>query len=795
MVDKPTPIDKSEYEAINNALDIAYGKLEWWHRYLGFDGNIHRIYYHGGDRIEELIARLRGEIAFIAKQVENVNKEVGDLQDKFNELLITIDQIVQEQFENARPGIINDVVDRVNSELSGIAAEIEGGIPLLNQVAYHGYHAKASDVTGTSQFMVQPKTVRNAVMQSIYRDPITGDWYNVQTDGYTPEGMTITRTDAHGDYLSNMWVKEGGHGHQMTFVNDGSTTPWMLIAHNNAYKFVRYADNTTITITDVPDTIQTPTRWADALAYSQEEGDGAMVQWVDSDQAANSKLAAYSANWNSVNHTFTFGDKVTTFDLSDYVDLNQQVWQGVAILKKSDITGVDVATETGKYVIAIGVGPANSNTKMHLFEYDMVASKIVYIDTISHLERVMVPYRKLGSSSWLGEYELEGFANIRLDSPNAKGKVASGIAYAISTGTIGERTTYIYGFNNIINHATTITSNLAASSETVTKFNTEDYTEMWRLSKPGTYELTSDVFSAFTDAPFMWRGSEKAGTAAPWTLEVTIPNHGGDYIQRLTRRSEQGLVIYERQIDIVAADGFGAQYKPHTIGKWNLTQNASDNTPRINDWVTSIDQLLEPGRHYYLRNFEVQKIAPDIASIYPDKGFWLDVMVSPDVGGDTGKHIIQTLTFNNTTYQDISIQRNVTYQPDVYGNGGTFVATVSGWYSTSQGTLAWSTIPALGTTISARTASGTTELKAFQISGITGTGATAGLITTLPEDFRPKYGDTWGHPVALANGSVTWFGMATVKTSGAFYLTNAMLPAGQTITTSTTLTFSVKYNN
>ena len=198
MVDKPTPIDKSEYEAINKALDTVYGQLEWWRRYLGFDGNIHRIYYHGGDRIEELIARLRGEIAFLAKQVENVNNEVGDLQDKFNDLVAYIDQTILEDVSNAfneyKPTLVAEAIAAIESELADIMSA-QDGISKLYKMLYLGDEFDHVS-TLSSSFLVNPRLHRNAVMQAVLFDGENGQWFITQSDSKSPaspEGFVINR--------------------------------------------------------------------------------------------------------------------------------------------------------------------------------------------------------------------------------------------------------------------------------------------------------------------------------------------------------------------------------------------------------------------------------------------------------------------------------------------------------------------------------------------------------------------------------------------------------------------------
>lgn len=792
MVDKPTPIDKSEYEAINNALDSVYGQLEWWRRYLGFDGNIHRIYYHGGDRIEELIARLRGEIAFLAKQLENVNDEVGDLQDKFNELLVTIDQIVQGEFEKARPGIINDVVDRVNSELSGIAAEIEGGQPLLNQVSYHEHKTDIQDVTGTAQFMVQPKLVRNSVMQSIWRNPSTGDWFITQSDGQSPEGFVMTRTDAHGNYLSNMWYTGAGHGTQILFIDNGLQNPVFYIGLNHVYYRSQYDDNKTIDISTLTETMTTPPHENGLIAWSGET-DGVFAQIVG-EPTTQIFIKVYAAHLDIETQTFSFSGEIASIDAGQYIDNNRQILQGLSIARKSDITGVDVVTDDSLYNIQLGVGLANTSAMMHIFEYNHLTNLISYTSTIDRLDRPMIPYRALGSNSWLGGYELEGLANIRLSSPNAKSETASGIAYGISTGIVGQRNHYIFSFNNILNFATTTAANLGAASQTLTLFNTEQYTDMWRMSKPGVYELTGADFAKFTDTPYMWRGPERIGTSAPWTLEVLPQNQNGDFIQRLTRRSGVNIVKYERYIDYSATTGWGATYLPSSVGRWNSISTASSGTARISSWVTSINELLESGSYTYLTSSELQTIAPDVYAAYPNKGMWLSVGRTSSSGDGDTRQLIQTLLFNNSNANNpYQISRTVTYNIDEFGNGGMFISA-TGWGEVSQGSIGnWQTLTnptgVIGN-IYFKNNGGTVEVKGSGITGVSGTGA-GNYFIQLPDGNYPSNG-SWGHQVlATIGSSLYWLPVTLQPRTGKLYIPNAM---GQTISTETALAFSIKIN-
>lgn len=122
MVDKPKFDNYDVVDKINANLDNIYGQLSWWRQRLGFDGNIPRIYYHGGDRIEELIARLRGELAFIADNLRDLTDEVKEIEEKFNQLIDYIDEKIAEdvndEFDKRYEEMVNDVVERVKDFIS-----------------------------------------------------------------------------------------------------------------------------------------------------------------------------------------------------------------------------------------------------------------------------------------------------------------------------------------------------------------------------------------------------------------------------------------------------------------------------------------------------------------------------------------------------------------------------------------------------------------------------------------------------------------------------------------------------
>lgn len=149
MANRPELNDFESVNRINNNLDEIYGRLSGWRKYLGFDGNIPRIYYNGGDRIEELIARLRGEISFIAGQLGDLTDEVKTLEEKFNELLIYIDEKIADdvsaEFDKRFNDMVNAVVEAVKDFVSDNLSKQGIDWRDLGVIAYLPYRFRGYD--------------------------------------------------------------------------------------------------------------------------------------------------------------------------------------------------------------------------------------------------------------------------------------------------------------------------------------------------------------------------------------------------------------------------------------------------------------------------------------------------------------------------------------------------------------------------------------------------------------------------------------------------------------------------
>lgn len=784
-----------EEQHANQMLEQLYDRVEA----IDTSRHINRVYFHAGYSFEELVANLRGIVINLIDQVDAVNKRLDEVLALLDKVLATIRDTIKSEvtdvFAKERPGMIADVVDRVLSEVSGIASEISAGNGFLDQVIYQKKTVYKEDVTGSAVFMVQPHLVRNAVMQNHWRNPRTGDWYVSQSDSKPTEGFTVTRVDAHGAYISNMWFPEAGHGAQIMYMDRADRIPWLVIGNGSNYAIVEWKNNATVHKNDFNKFVTPPTSKAGQTGWT----------WVDSTHgvwanmtggAGNMWIEAVSMQANREDGNLVFGDEVAKINVSQWVGAPDDALQALAILKKSAVTGCATNVDKDKFIIALGSGTSNKHATAIFFEYDSTKNTITYMNKADQLQYPIMPTRSNTGNGWLGDfYELEGFSNLEMQSPSSHGTQQGGLSWGITTGAGGQRDHYIFAFSSVSNSATTISANIGADSRNSARYNSNGYTWLYQFIAPGQYEFKSNDFAKMQDAPLLFRGTERTGSGAPWTLEVTAPNENGDILQRLTRRSGTQLQIYERHLDYVSEDGWGAQYKPHTIGRWTKVVVGNSGTERIPNWVSSTGYLVEPGNTWYVTGEEWKKINPTIADQFPGLGGWLSVIDTYSSGNDMKREIIQEIRFNSSDDRVYKVYRVVTVNLDEWGAGGRVDANDDhdGWRVSESGKLnGWEDLATRDPDkkLVTRVMSGVVNAKIFEVK-VGGKGADF-PITTLPTHYRPFHADVWGISAIVRNGTSVKAGWVTIsRGTGKVYL--SAVEDGTTVDANTVVSFSATY--
>lgn len=590
MADKPTPIDTTSVDQINKNLDEIYNSLEWWRRYLGFDGNIPRIYYHGGDRIEELIARLRGEIAFIAKQLQNLTTEVKGIEDKFNDLLAYIDTEIANQIEALMPTILDELVERLQPELEKIVQTSEAnafGMPKMNDAIYGS--ANATDKLSLANF-ITPHTARNTVLQNIYVSAQAGEVYTIQSDDKSPEGFVLTRLDMAGNQLSELYIVGAGHGSETFFIENSLGRPDLYFWYNNKYYYTHIPDtDVTLNTADLLSKIIVANEPGGVGEYSEStDGTGVFIN-LDRTQTT-ALLYARTLKYNPADGTFNNEGATTQLDVSTLVGWGtaDNVMQGYEVVPKQAVTGS--ASDTNKFIILVMAGKSGLPTTLQTWEYDTQTNKITYLKPIEHMEQMF-------SSNRFEQIEAEGIASVKM----AQG--SSGYVYGLVFGWSGgislkHESSLVMSGNGLVLSTLAGASN-GAVDPTYAAYDYESPQYLYQLLDMPQYQLLPGAeMPKYLDVPRRWRGVSGDNE---WFLYNSKPNKHGDIVQTLERRGYGSpMERYTRSINY-SASNYGADRRNATaIGPWNVEPLEARGATFINS-ETKISQLDQFHTDYYVQ--------------------------------------------------------------------------------------------------------------------------------------------------------------------------------------------------
>lgn len=493
------------------------------------------------------------------------------------------DQILPQTHAKSVLGFKTEV-DRINQNV---------GIPQLNALAYQ--NKRFSGITNISaEFLLAPRVVRNAVMQSIMFDADLGQWFIGQTDISTPQGFTLTRTDSGGNMLSQMYFPEGGHGSSVFLIPQKNTTPLIFFQDEDVYRVTEYVDNSTVEVNKAQVSFRPPVNGNGMASYV----DDVMVHI--NNQTDDLIMSVYKAQYDSKLKTFSFPDsEYASIDLKKMLADETNVLQGLTIMRKTEITG-DTRDE-GRYLILVEGGFPNVEFTWIPFEYIPDQNKLTKLKTVTQLDRIVKPSLSKNNIDWGDGYEPEGLFPIRINYAGSENSIVSGLAFGVSAGIGGKRKNYVMGFLN------PIVSNLMSSARSAyhdtktTTFIRDDVTSLFEIVTPGTYEIKRGDMQRMIDAPSNWRYVD---SFSDWTLEVSVNSQQGDIIQTLTKRSLNAVVEkYIRIIDYSSAK-LGADFAPRQVGYWNIEridgQMAMITSATNNGMIKKMSDFNVPGTAFYL---------------------------------------------------------------------------------------------------------------------------------------------------------------------------------------------------
>ena len=561
----------------------------------------------------------------LGKYIFNDTKSI-DLNNKdFN---ITADLKVSENSNNTLK-VINDGILYENTDLNVLLDS-----DLINR-----------------KHILSPKIVRNAVMQNIYYDVDLSQWYITQSDGMTNEGFVISRLNENGSMISNVWVKNGGHGTDVIFHARGRETPIVYFQDGKNYRSFVYNDFITLNNTDCEISFTPPANGNGMSSYSDK-----YFSHINNLTGINT-LNIYKYEFK--NNTFIFDNEVSSIDITDKIPIDRNVLQGLSIINKSYVTGLD--DDNDDVYLMVYAGNGNIEANILLYEYNHISKDIKFIKKIGNLQDVVVKNLNSSNNYWKN-FEPEGITTI---SMNTKYGIVSGIVYGLSVNVIGKRQHYLYGILN--EHL----YNYLSSTNSVDDFNTKyvdvDTEYLYNIYNTGTYELNANNAINIKDFPSIWRG---VNSQADWILKNTYPNQNGDVVQTLIRRGVGSPMEYYIRTLNFTAGYYGKDYKPSSVGYWNVI-NINGNQSRTltstnNVLFRKLSDFAIPGISYYISSNSSSEIhdMEGLDTILEGRAF----KITTYSWGGVGDSVMQKVDYLKNGNYEYAV-RFLSVKKDTYGPG------------------------------------------------------------------------------------------------------------------------------
>lgn len=676
-------LNPEEYK-LTPEQQLSYDKLQGsfyhFHRQypsLSYYGNIPAQYSENTVSWIQWMHWIEGWIKTINDNQNKLNDDFNDFVDQFNKFLDDLPDyvvgLIKEKFDKERPGMITeitdgvedkikeDLTDPIQKQVDEITAQNDG-IPKLFQLVYNNDEFK-EDSAPSAEFIVSPRLARNAVLQAIGYDARLGQFYISQADNKNPEGMVITRTNAGGELLSQMWLSGAGHGSTMFIRTRESNTPLIFFQVGSYYYKVAYQDNATVDISNAIQAFKPPLNGNGMLTFTDQYM--AHINGL----TAEKLLTIYPAKYNKNNGTFDFPEgNNQSVDISNLLT-GDNVLQGLGILKKSDVTG----SITDDYLIFISVGAPNTSFKAIVYEYIVKDNKLNRLNDIVDLQNVVKPLLAANNTDWGNSFEPEAFTRISIDGGGRNGGYVNGLVWGISSGDLLKRKHYLFGFvNPLMSNYLTSARNSFTEVPTV-NYISNNVTQLYNIYKEGQYELSAEDLRRMIDGPSHYRN---INSGSDWTLDVSKNNHNGDFIQTIYRRGYNSrMEIYTRGINFQTGY-YGDQYLPKTIGKWNTIMMDSPIALILtDDNIVNLNKLSDfnvPGTSYYVSKSKNSLITDfeGAESVLTNIAFKITV----SSWGGAGDLIMQKVEYFTHNQMGV-LYRTIPATSDTYGPG--LIANVS----------------------------------------------------------------------------------------------------------------------
>lgn len=566
---------------------------------------------------DDLIAKVKKKFDDYAETVEQNINDVAKVHQELQDLMSQVDKIqlllTRKVAVESSPTIeMKQAGDWDNNDTTTLSGEViispkkdnglvvqsdglfvtngETGVPALKSLIETDNERAPQSI----EFVLSPHIVRNAVMQHIHYDTTLGNWFITQSDSRNPEGFTLSRVNAGGELISNMYFKTCGHGSGVFLKPNAHDLPTVYFQTGADYRSVKYADNTTILPENAPVSFTPPVGAGNGMADFNEK------YFVNNDnQGPRRNISIYEQQF--IDGQFKFGEILAQVDITDQINADTNALQGIALASRREITGED----TENVYIMVLAGTATIKIDILLYEFDPAIKTIEFVKEIDKLENVVIPTFDKTGVNW-NFFEAEGINVIRT-SDGMNNSV--GVVYGITANVLGKRKQYIYGLMNAKMSAMLSSARASISDVKSALFTYDTETKLSAYTNPGEYELPASLAMRYEDFPSHWRF---INSQSDWILNVSANNQNGDIVQTLIRRGVASpMEIYIRTINFSAND-FGAGYVPTGIAPWNVvktdTQQAKTMTSTNAVKFKKLSDFSAPGMSYYVTYTAINNI-------------------------------------------------------------------------------------------------------------------------------------------------------------------------------------------
>ena len=442
-------------------------------------------------------------------------------------------------------------------------------------------------------FLSNISNVNSSGMQGVLLDTKNLEWYVTATDKKEPEGFIVLRNDYNGNQISNMYVKNGGHGQNVWLYNsDGKN--YIYFANNGNIYRLPYGDFKTYDESDFELILDSGVDTEHSIhGFDFYKNENTSIMAWRTEVNGEYVISAQQANINASGSFDFYGDKAS-LNIQDIVINNKDnSIQGIAVLNKSDVTGNNV--DEFNYYIFVSYGWWSTKSEILVLEYDIKNGTIKNKTTLTNLDKLI---RRDNEKQ---VFELEGLSHVTFNNGNS---TTSGLIFTNSGGRSGSYTNRIYGFIDRYNLEYLNSYSAIYKDEPSRLFsNTTTQQHIWEYGS-GSYTVRAAEWSSFLDKPLRWSGDIKLPVSYAYVDTIGKRDNPGDLIQRLTIPAYDAPVeIYERYVNFSFVTGsFGADYKPIDITPWAPIGNNATLGKRPRDNDKFIYNLTEQVNYYLPEN-------------------------------------------------------------------------------------------------------------------------------------------------------------------------------------------------